>query len=183
MRDFFKKVMKSLFHNGFLYSILCLIGGLLFAFWSENAVSYIAFALMGLIAIYGIFCIFKYFIAEKETSVQALFLFQGIFALEIDAPGVACFCGLRNIPLLIYLGFVGMISTMRFQCMADMKRREVRVWYVFLIISILLLLLGLVPFVLSVSTKTLYLIIGITLLVEFVDDFFCRIIIKSMDEY
>lgn len=183
MNDFFRKVIKTLFQHGFLYTVLCLIGGLLFTIWSKNATTYIVFALMGLVAVYGIFCIVKYFLIDKQLGTQNALLFQGIIALEIDALGVAYYLGMRNIPLLLYLGTVFTISSMRLQCMADMFRRQVRIWYVFLIIFIFLLMLAVLPFVFSISIEILYLIMGIALLVEFVDDLFCRVIIKSMDQY
>lgn len=182
MKEMTRKLFHSMMQHGFLYTILCLIVGLLLTVWPIYASLCTVLFFVTLMTCFGVFYIVRYFLSEKEVGAQKMFFFQGLSALEISIlAALVYFCGL-SVTLALYLGAMGIISSMRFQCMIDMIRRNVRIWYIYLIISCLLLFIAALPFIFDITPKMMYRIVGIVLLVEFVDDFIYRLIIKTMDE-
>lgn len=181
MKERLKRFGAGFIKNGFIYTLLCLIVGVILTIWTDRAFSSIVIAILSCVTICGIVNVIKYFIVDSVIASEGLYLIKGLVMLESSA--IFCLQHYLNIGLekMVFISCLAILSSVRFQGALDMARKKYRIWYFFFAVTIILVLLSGLPFILHIEGTSIYRIIGITFLFECVDDFITRLILKTVD--
>lgn len=181
MKEKFKKLGRNFIRYGYIYTLLCLVLGLILTIWPNQAIFSIVLALLIGILLIGIAQVIYYFVSSAEIAREGLHLIKGL--ISIEAVGIFCLAYYLNLNLetIIFVSAMAVISSVRFQSAADIARKQYKIWYLFLSIAAIIILLACLPFLFKLSGTILYRIVGIVLLVEVVDDFMCKIILQTID--
>lgn len=175
MKEFFKKLWMDFV----LTAVMTVLAGLVITIFYQVAMDVVCI-LLGVIAVLmGLFSMYKYFKAPKES--QYILLMSLIFC----AIGIYIICNpviLQNVVaivlgiVIIYHGIVDLQNTV------IMSKARYRYWWVALLISLITLAAGIVLIVLqNTAMQSLALAAGIMLMAEGLMDLWIAVKVKSLN--
>ncbi|QTE70071.1 hypothetical protein JRC49_09665 [Clostridiales bacterium FE2011] len=182
MKEKLQTFGKNFIRQGYIYTLVCLVLGLVLTIWSEQALFSIVVSLLIFVLLYGIIHIVCYFVSEPKIAKNGRFLLKGLLAIE----AVAIFClayflSMKTV-IVVFASVMAIMSSVRFQCAIDLQRQKFKPWYMFLIFGSFILIMACLPFIFQLTDSVLFRIVGVTMLFEMIDDFMCRVIVKTSDE-
>ena len=173
---------RNFIHQGYIYTLVCLVLGLVLTIWSEQALFGIVVALLIGVLLYGIIHIVYYFMSEPKIAKDGRFLLKGLLAVE--AVAIFCLSYYLSVKLVtvVYISVMAIMNSVRFQCALDLQRQKFKPWYLFLAFASVVLIMACLPFVFQLTDSVIFRIIGIAMLFEMIDDFMCRVMVKASVE-
>lgn len=157
--------LKNLSVSFVLLSILYVLLGLVLLIWPATVMDMLCYLTGGILLLYGVFAIVGFCRAEMRTAGSFLTLLLGIVAAAVGAVLLlqpALFQSILTIILGIYILIDGLLNLMR---TLELRRMEHRGWTIYLVLSLITVVLGLVVvFRPMLAGTTLVQLIGASLL-------------------
>lgn len=136
--------LKNLSVSFVLLSILYVLLGLVLLIWPATVMDMLCYLTGGILLLYGVFAIVGFCRAEMRTAGSFLTLLLGIVAAAVGAVLLlqpALFQSILTIILGIYILIDGLLNLMR---TLELRRMEHRGWTIYLVLSLITVVLGLV---------------------------------------
>jgi uncharacterized membrane protein HdeD (DUF308 family) len=162
-----KPQAKKLKWNMILMSLIYLALGLILLVWPEMVKSAICYVIGGIVALAGIVQIVRFFAARERLFFAPMTMTFGVVCLALGLFLIVRSDIVWTVLPVVFGLFVIFDSILRIQNALELKRSAAANWWVFLLLALLSIALGIVmiydPFG---STDLLIMAIGIILLIE-----------------